>query len=446
MDNIQSKPSKKNINSNDKHKSWNAVDIESEGTKKNSDGQYRRDIRKFFDSGQFNRINAEQWLDSLGYNKNEPEIKEVLDKLFQNDTPYTSSTLFIQDFENLLLNNSEEIADDDSILSNSEINSLLGERDTNLSSEDISNNNNDNDNNDDDLIGGESDEVSHHADTPVARDRIARMLSHDTQGETAKAEDEKNSQANHGINYVMPSYSSDSDNPQGETVKLAHEKNDLVETGYKKINDDVQIEYVKAPNNYKNDALPTDGADYMVFISSSGGHANGTYQPHSSIDEHHMNVHPSLQDRVVGWVGSKDKGMLLIDTRGLSTIPFEGKNETEFARLKVTDGKSLQIDNNAKGGNSSDNSDINGALDPEIVDAGRKSHRRVETQSGSDFSIYAEDEGSYTERINNLSSKATAGFEAGDNSLFVFGTGVSVETGSNTKGIGNGAIAQISVV
>lgn len=221
----------------------------------------------------------------------------------------------------------------------------------------------------------------------------------------------------------------------GSIVKMEHKENGTFESGYKRINNDVEIQYITAPNRYEQKNFPTKGADYMIIVSSSGGHDKGSYRAHSGVNPDILKIPENLKDRVVGWVGSQDKCMILINTRGINSFNFEGKNETELIRLK-TGGKELRLDNKATGKQGTSGSDIKGALDPEI----RKEHVKADGGDSNDFSIYAEDEGRNQKRLDTLAEKAKVGFDGGDNSLFVFNPNTEVNLN------GNGAIANISVV
>lgn len=189
-----------------------------------------------------------------------------------------------------------------------------------------------------------------------------------------------------------------------------------------------QINYIKAPNGYTNPELSVDpSAKYLLIVTSSGGHDNGNYKAHSPIDPSWTNIPEGMQDRVVGWVGSKDKGMMLVDVSGLDTIKFKGRNETEIAWISVPSDKKLVIDNAAS------SKSIDGALDPQL---GRQD---VKASSSSDFAIYAEDEGTAGARVDNL-RQASLYLDGGDNSLLVLTQNESINL------TGNGAIAQIRMV
>jgi hypothetical protein len=192
-----------------------------------------------------------------------------------------------------------------------------------------------------------------------------------------------------------------------------------------------EMNYVDVPKKVSKGGpitVNTNGADYILIHSSSGGHgpdhANG-------VSVNHFNIPAEFQNRVVGFVGAKDASMILIDVRGLDKFQFTGQNETAYSLIKgVPDDMQIVVDNKAKNGENK------GYIDPTNPGVGRQ---EIEMGPNSDAMIYKEDEGSpkNQNRIDLLDRSSGNYYNRGeDNGMFV--------TDERINMTGNGAYMWIS--
>jgi hypothetical protein len=160
----------------------------------------------------------------------------------------------------------------------------------------------------------------------------------------------------------------------------------------------------------------TKGAKYLLIIKSGGRDVKPAKT--SFFDTTGYN-------RIIGTVGSKDKGMMLIDVKGKNSVRITRNNSAKQV-LRIYTDKNMEVLNDNRGGKN-----LNGALDPSL--GGKK----VTKDRNAFMTFYADDEGGKGNRDDDFGNISVKGFGKGDDLLWII-------TGNKTSSSkGNGAIMHV---
>jgi hypothetical protein len=213
-----------------------------------------------------------------------------------------------------------------------------------------------------------------------------------------------------------------------------------------KLNDkNVEFQYESLERPFKGD-VSTGDADYIMVIKSGG-------KEHRTITEDHFGV---TGGDVVGYAGSKDKAVMLVNVRDLDNINIDtGDSSVQIIRIKTDEDLTVlggsAIDDELVKGSNTDNDDDDTTVwkNGEAVNKENIEHRRVESPYGYDdgafFTIYADDETKEgTSRTNKLIRSSQTYWGGGDDTAYLLEPGQTADpTGGG--GSGNGAILHIGI-